>query len=884
MRFTRLSAPAHGPFTGETLTPAPGLTVVWGLNEAGKSSWHSAAYLAITGLSRKRGRATKEEQLIIERRRPRTGDLWRLEADLVLDDGETLSVNWDLNQRVAKVLDSLGRDRANAWFSDGAPDLARIVGLDRASFLATACVRQSDLQRVQDDAHLLQDLLQKATTSADADSTASAAISIIEQFRKDQIGLERESSTRPLMEAKRRVETTSQALIAAQKAHQDRLHLLSQLTDGRTRLSERRDELQVFQTARSVAEARHQHRELVQRLSERDTLAERVQLLASQIERLDHREQVLLAARLHAQRLEVVRNIERQVSETATARQAAADAERNHHELRGQLTWLQFEQARRTAHSSKQRFARASELQHRHPLAPAHPADHDQVGRSVAAGPARATASTPLAIAAIATAIIGLILGIVIHPALFVLTVAGIVAAMITLRHRFGQPDHTDSEFQERLDRAELTNLLGGATVEDLGLEADQDQRLWQEQASVVRGLDPGAEALEAVDNRTLKERIHHLTGLTADASHQAAKLHNQIPGNDPNLMLTSARVNTDEALSRLQQLDRDAAERLAACSITDVDAQLSTCRSEREQRRQTRDQSAGQLRQLSATSSDGLAPSSGDQPGPSGDQSTPVVESDPVNHSAHRVIELEDAFSALPAQATVGFTLATLPSAEALSSLIDKATAEVERLHHQVAGLEGRLQERDAPGAAADPAAAVENHEAAIRELARVRELAEVLDETQSLLATAEDRVHRDIAPRLNASTNRWLPRIFGDRYTKVLIDPATLDVQVFAAGDVHRADLLSQGTTEQFYLLLRIALTESLTEPSGESCPLLLDDITVNFDRERKIAVLDLLREVATERQVLLFTMEDDVLEWARANLSGTDTLIELPGRVTA
>ena len=140
---------------------------------------------------------------------------------------------------------------------------------------------------------------------------------------------------------------------------------------------------------------------------------------------------------------------------------------------------------------------------------------------------------------------------------------------------------------------------------------------------------------------------------------------------------------------------------------------------------------------------------------------------------------------------------------------------------------------------------------------------------------------MHRDIAPRLNEGTNRWLPSLFGDRYTTVRIDPASLDVQVFSAGDPRRADLLSQGTAEQFYLLLRIALAETLTKASGESCPLILDDITVNFDSGRKAAALDLLQALAAERQVILFTQEDEVRTWAEQNLRSADKLVILPGR---
>ena len=53
MRIESVTAHAFGPLAGQTLELAPGMTVVTGLNESGKSSWHAAFYSALCG--RRRG-------------------------------------------------------------------------------------------------------------------------------------------------------------------------------------------------------------------------------------------------------------------------------------------------------------------------------------------------------------------------------------------------------------------------------------------------------------------------------------------------------------------------------------------------------------------------------------------------------------------------------------------------------------------------------------------------------------------------------------------------------------------------------------------------------------------------------------------------------------
>ena len=68
--------------------------------------------------------------------------------------------------------------------------------------------------------------------------------------------------------------------------------------------------------------------------------------------------------------------------------------------------------------------------------------------------------------------------------------------------------------------------------------------------------------------------------------------------------------------------------------------------------------------------------------------------------------------------------------------------------------------------------------------------------------------------------------------------------------------------------YLLLRVALADHLTAPH-EVCPLLLDDVTVQSDAARTVAILDLLQQLSRERQIILFSQEDEALIWAREHL---------------
>ena len=176
--------------------------------------------------------------------------------------------------------------------------------------------------------------------------------------------------------------------------------------------------------------------------------------------------------------------------------------------------------------------------------------------------------------------------------------------------------------------------------------------------------------------------------------------------------------------------------------------------------------------------------------------------------------------------------------------------------------------------------AEAEEAAESAHAELARVQELAATINATLQLLRSAQDRVHRDLAPVLGQAVGRWLPIVSGGAYSEISVDPADLNVTVKeqATGQWRTARLLSEGTREQIFLLLRVAMAEHLVT-TNERAPLILDEVTAQSDAERKVQMLQVLHRLSAERQVVLFTHDDDVVAWAQEALQAPqDRLVRL------
>lgn len=219
-----------------------------------------------------------------------------------------------------------------------------------------------------------------------------------------------------------------------------------------------------------------------------------------------------------------------------------------------------------------------------------------------------------------------------------------------------------------------------------------------------------------------------------------------------------------------------------------------------------------------------------------------------------------------------------SLPVGEPIDDVIQRLRAEFREASQKADTAAGGLTER--AKRVPSVSGAEEKVEAARAELERVEALDTTLSRTLEFLEAAQERAHRSIAPRLNAFVEPHLSKITGGRYRDVTVDPDTLEVTVRAiSGHFRAASRLSHGTRQQIYLLLRVAVAEHITRPD-ETCPLILDEVTVHSDSDRTRLLLETLRAIADTNQVVLFTQEHEVLAWAEENLTDErHSVVQLP-----
>lgn len=138
----------------------------------------------------------------------------------------------------------------------------------------------------------------------------------------------------------------------------------------------------------------------------------------------------------------------------------------------------------------------------------------------------------------------------------------------------------------------------------------------------------------------------------------------------------------------------------------------------------------------------------------------------------------------------------------------------------------------------------------------ARLRRRAEALRLALDWLDRATRQSLTSVAARLGESIGKYLERITGGKYREVTVDEGDLSITVWSPekGERTGAESLSRGTVDQLYLAARLSLVDIIC--GNRRPPLLLDDPFVTFDGERLRRALELMREYAQGRQVVIFT----------------------------
>lgn len=181
--------------------------------------------------------------------------------------------------------------------------------------------------------------------------------------------------------------------------------------------------------------------------------------------------------------------------------------------------------------------------------------------------------------------------------------------------------------------------------------------------------------------------------------------------------------------------------------------------------------------------------------------------------------------------------------------SLLASASFEQKQNHQRIGQFQGQAE-------------ALGQENALKAQLKQVRSRIERLEETyaalevaQKALSTATSELQRRFAPRIAKRAQELFGKLTGGRYDKVMLaEDLSIHVSAQEETTLRSSQWRSEGTVDQLYLALRLAVAEELTPDA----PLVLDDAMVRFDDRRLETALHILTEMAEAKQVILFTCQ--------------------------
>ena len=181
---------------------------------------------------------------------------------------------------------------------------------------------------------------------------------------------------------------------------------------------------------------------------------------------------------------------------------------------------------------------------------------------------------------------------------------------------------------------------------------------------------------------------------------------------------------------------------------------------------------------------------------------------------------------------------------------LLEECLSERQRLENQQGQCRGSME------ALGDKGELLEQRDAVRKRITGLEATLAALTLAQETLAQAASELQRRFAPRIARRAGEIMQHLTQGRYDRFAIGE-DLSLRAGAAQEDTLREALwrSEGTADQLYLALRLAVAEELL-PQG---PLVLDDAFVRFDDRRTAAAVELLKEAAEQRQVILFSCHD-------------------------
>ena len=807
MRIDSLHLTAFGKFKSRKITLGPGLNVIFGPNEAGKSTVERFLFGMLYGFA-VAGRGRRYLRPEMEKYRPWGGGAYEGRIVFSLEDGRCIRVEREFDPHAVSVYDDVTGDEIDCELDRRRePVFAQeMLDVSGPEFEGTVCIGQMKTADIEEEGTTaIAEHMARALTGGEGES-AEKAMAILAQ-REGEIGSEK-APTRPYAMALDKAREVKERLENVESERSSNLEREVRLRELQKKLAELKAQEGGLAKQIEVA-ARAELRAVVERVSGHlDRAAE-------------HEEK----ARESEERLEPLRPLAEIPHEDALGapdrfkvygrlREAEADAETEMTKRREEVSSLEKELEGLGIEGGPDKIEAALEdLEERTSQA------ERQHGSKATAAAAAMMGRALWAVLAVLALVAAVGLGIGLSPYAFGLVVPSAIFVLLAVRAGAAQRAQLTA-LQEEIESYKhrlrvLTDEHGcsntGALKRKLDAATDLARKLEKERDVLS--------ALEGRESEAAQSVLHDILEIFRAASPCSARLAASVDSGNVGeadveefISLYRAHMKTSQAV----KASRDGAAeawRLAA-------------------------ENARGLKSIAADWVSGLREACG---------SKDLAQARATVQAARRALGEGDAG---PSEHTGRSASKLRQEHQGIQQEIVTRTGESEKLSGQI---EEAYRNLGDPGKLEREKLETEEKLAGLdlqlRAIARARDIIERVAE----------EMHRDFAPGLARRVEPIVASLTGGRYASVRIgEDLRLAAEIPETGELVSVKELSAGTLDQFYFALRVGAALELAS-GGEKPPIICDESLVQYDDERALACLKYLHELGSEYQILLLTCHE-------------------------
>ena len=197
-------------------------------------------------------------------------------------------------------------------------------------------------------------------------------------------------------------------------------------------------------------------------------------------------------------------------------------------------------------------------------------------------------------------------------------------------------------------------------------------------------------------------------------------------------------------------------------------------------------------------------------------------------------------------------------PEEDSLTLSLEETRQKLEAIRREQTALQHDLGAARGARSAIGDRQSLEAEKAALQtRIAALQAHVEALDLAQQTAEAATQTLQRRFAPQIAQRAGEYLNTLTDGRYTSLTLTE-NLNLLTGTREETVLRDTLwrSDGTMDALYLCARLAAAQALMPDT----PIILDDALVRFDDRRLEKAVELLRKLGKERQILLFSCQNE------------------------